>query len=196
MTISTLSAQSRERLTLIQGRIVRMKKLLDDIRQFARAGRFSVDSGPAIGAGALVNEVTMTSYVPPGFCVHADPSLDEAMVFRVPLEQIFHNLIANAIKHHDRPTGEVRVSVSLHGAWFRFSIIDDGPGVPAQYRETVFDMFTTLKPRDEIEGSGMGLALVRRLVRRMGGYCGIEARNGRGTHFWFDWPKSGQPTRE
>ncbi len=97
--------------------------------------------------------------------------------------------------HHDRSTGIVTVSARPNGACYRFSVIDDGPGVPTQYRETVFEMFATLKPRDEVEGSGMGLALVRRLWNEMGGHCGIEASSGRGTHVWFDWPKSGKPTK-
>jgi PAS domain S-box-containing protein len=191
----SLNEQSRQRLILIQSRIERMKKLLNDIRDFAYAGRFSVDSGSGISASLLLSEVTATAHVPPGFTIHADASLDEAVVFRMPIEQILHNLISNAIKHHDRSSGSVTVAVRSDGPWYRFSIIDDGPGVPEQYRETVFEMFATLKPRDEVEGSGMGLALVRRLVERMGGRCGIEVRSGRGTHVWFDWPKSGKPIK-
>jgi PAS domain S-box-containing protein len=191
----SLNEKSRQRVILIRSRIERMKKLLNDIRDFAYAGRFSVDSGPGISASVLLAEVTMTAHVPPGFTICADASLGEAVVFRMPMEQILHNLISNAIKHHDRSTGIVTISVGFNGPWYRFSIIDDGPGVPEQYRETVFEMFATLKPRDEVEGSGMGLALVRRLVERMGGHCGIEARSGRGTHVWFDWPKSGKPIK-
>jgi signal transduction histidine kinase len=70
----------------------------------------------------------------------------------------------------------------------RFSVIDDGPGIPKAYREDIFEMFKTLKPRDEVEGSGMGLALVRKLVLRMGGSCGVVPVSGRGSEFWFDWP--------
>jgi signal transduction histidine kinase len=68
-------------------------------------------------------------------------------------------------------------------------VADDGPGIPEPYRESVFEMFTTLKPRDEVEGSGMGLALVRKVVTGLGGECGIQASAGRGTCLWFDWPK-------
>jgi PAS domain S-box-containing protein len=188
----TISAESRARLVLIQGRIERMKRLLNDIRDYARAGELAEPSETPPTAAVLVAEVAATSYVPAGFSVRCDPSLDGVHVNRVPLEQVLHNLINNAIKHHDRETGIVTVSVESGGPRLRFSVIDDGPGIPQAYREAVFEMFKTLKPRDEVEGSGMGLALVRKIVGRLGGKCGIEELVGRGVEVWFDWPRSGQ----
>jgi PAS domain S-box-containing protein len=187
-----ISAESRARLVLIQGRIERMKRLLNDIRDYARAGELAEQSGTPLTAAVLVAEVAATSYLPAGFSVRCDPSLDEVDVNRVPLGQVLHNLINNAIKHHDRESGIVTVSVELGGPRLRFSVIDDGPGIPQVYREAVFEMFKTLKPRDEVEGSGMGLALVRKIVGRLGGKCGIEELVGRGVEVWFDWPRSGQ----
>ncbi len=192
---TTLNPESRERLQIIAGRIQRMKRLLDDIRDYARAGRSTEVAGESLSAAALVADVAATSNVPMGFRIQPDSSLDAVQVSRVPLEQVFHNLISNAIKHHDRQIGIVTVAVHARNSWLRFSVIDDGPGIPVEYREVVFEMFRTLKPRDEVEGSGMGLALVRKIVEGMGGNCGVETAPGRGAHFWFDWPKSGQPVR-
>jgi signal transduction histidine kinase len=126
---------------------------------------------------------------PKAFAIHGDPSLAAVTVHRFPLEQLLNNLIGNAIKHHDRATGIVKVSVESIGAKLRFFIEDDGPGIPVEYRDTIFEMFKTLRPRDEIEGSGMGLALVRKIVNRMGGECGVEPAGTRGAIFWFDWPR-------
>ncbi|MGA2342854.1 MAG: PAS domain S-box protein [Steroidobacteraceae bacterium] len=186
---ASLSAASRERLGLIRGRIERMKRLLDDIRDYARAGRYSEPMGEALTAAALAAEVASTSYSRPGFSIECDPSLESVMVSRIPLEQVLHNLIGNAIKHHDRASGTVTVSVREGVAYHRFFIADDGPGIPTAYRETVFEMFKTLQPRDAVEGSGMGLALVKKIVGRMGGECGIEAAGARGAVLWFDWPR-------
>ena len=192
----SLSPQTRERLVLIQSRIARMKRLLNDIRDYARTGRYAEPSGTAVTAAALLADITATAHVPPGFSILCDSSLDAVQVYRVPLEQILHNLINNAIKHHDRDTGVVKVSVASCGPRLRFSVADDGPGIPAEYRDIIFDMFRTLKPRDETEGSGMGLALVRKIVGRMGGACGVDPIGDRGANFWFDWPTSGQPAEE
>lgn len=183
-----LSAESRARLTLISGRIERMKKLLSDIRDYARAGQFSALTGERSTASALVAEVAATVDARAGISIRSDPSLEGVQVSRVPLEQVLHNLIGNAIKHHDRETGVVTVSVERRGQRLRFFVIDDGPGVPEEFRALIFEMFKTLKPRDEVEGSGMGLAIVRKIVGRMGGNCGIESADGCGARFWFDWP--------
>jgi signal transduction histidine kinase len=148
-------------------------------------------SGTPLTAAALVADVAGMAHVADGFSIRCDASLESVQVTRVPLEQVLHNLITNAIKHHDRTTGIVTVSVESSGPRLRFSVTDDGPGIPDEYREAIFEMFKTLKPRDEVEGSGMGLALVRKIVSRMGGNCGMEAARGRGASFWFDWPRSG-----
>jgi signal transduction histidine kinase len=109
-----------------------------------------------------------------------------------PFRQVLQNLIANAVKHHDRDRGTIRISADTDGAFVRFSIEDDGPGIPDRYRERIFKMFEKLAPKDEVEGSGIGLALVKKLVERKGGRIDIAAagQGGRGAVFSFDWPKS------
>jgi signal transduction histidine kinase len=72
---------------------------------------------------------------------------------------------------------------------FRSRVKDDGPGVPPQYHEQVFKTFQTLKPRDQVEGSGMGLAMVRKHVDVVGGELRLESAVGRGSTFSFTWPK-------
>ena len=183
---ATLSEKTQARLRVIQGRIERMKKLLSDIRDYARCGEYML--GEPITAMQLLNDAIDGLNVPQGFSVRGDAELDKWQTQRVPLGQILHNLIDNAIKHHDRDHGTIVVSVDRNGPLLRFAVTDDGPGIPPEYREEIFGMFKTLKPKDQVEGSGMGLALVRKIVTRMGGACGVEAANGRGATFWFDWP--------
>jgi PAS domain S-box-containing protein len=187
-----LASESRERLALIVGRIERMKQLLIDIRDYARTDGNAAPSGAPVSAATLLANVAATAHVPPGFLIRGDPSLEAVHVQRVPLEQVLLNLVSNAIKHHDRHAGTVMVSVQHTARWLRFSVIDDGPGIPEEYRESVFEMFKTLKPRDEVEGSGMGLALVRKIVGSMGGRCGVDPAGSRGSRFWFEWPPIGR----
>jgi len=184
----SVDAKTKERLQLIQGRAQRMTQLLDDVMIYARAGK-TTESAAVMSAAALTAEIAVTLQVPDGYRILTDRSLEQVSVQRAPLEQVIHNLIGNAIKHHDRNRGSVRIWAVDMGERHRFFIADDGPGIPEQYREAVFEMFTTLKPRDEVEGSGMGLALVRKVVTGLGGECGIQASAGRGTCLWFDWPK-------
>ncbi len=106
----------------------------------------------------------------------------------MPLQQVLYNLINNAIKHHDREEGEIEVDVARTEDGVRFSVRDDGPGIPAEFHERIFEMFHTLKPRDQVEGSGMGLAVVKKTVERFGGVITVASEGGRGTEFSFTWP--------
>lgn len=108
---------------------------------------------------------------------------------RVELSQVFSNLIGNAIKHHHRPDGTIRVAWNNDGQAFRFAVSDDGPGIALQYYEKIFVIFQTLAPRDKVEGSGLGLALVKKIVERQGGRIWVESVVGQGTQFFFTWPK-------
>ena len=79
---------------------------------------------------------------------------------------------------------------------FRFSVKDDGPGIAAEYHEKIFKMFQTLKPRDQVEGSGMGLAMVRKHVDMAGGEIKLESAVGKGSTFSFTWPKDNGSTNK
>jgi signal transduction histidine kinase len=87
----------------------------------------------------------------------------------------------------------VRLGLEDEGAMVAFSVEDDGPGVPAQYHDKVFEMFRTLKPRDQVEGSGMGLAMVRKNVEIFGGTVTLHSSQGCGAKFQFTWPKTQPP---
>jgi signal transduction histidine kinase len=88
------------------------------------------------------------------------------------------------------------VTVEDGGPYYAFAVKDDGPGIPAQFHEQIFKMFQTLRPRDQVEGSGMGLAMVRKNVEVFGGVVHLESTEGQGSIFRFTWPKQQQLRRE
>jgi len=184
-----LGEETTQRLTLIQSRALRMQNMLNDILAYARAGEGYLEGASPIPLDQILREVVLALSPPAGFVIRMEPRNHSILAFAMPLAQVLQNCIGNAIKHHDCAAGRVDVEVADSGDHWTFSVTDDGPGIPEDYRETVFDMFSTLKSRDQVEGSGMGLALVRKIVRRLGGACGIAPRAGRGTCVWFDWPK-------
>jgi signal transduction histidine kinase len=100
------------------------------------------------------------------------------------------NLIGNAIKHHHRkPEGRIVVSAEDAGAWWRFRVSDDGPGIAPRFHEKIFVIFQTLEARDKVEGTGIGLALVKKIVESFGGTITVDSDVGRGATFEFTWPK-------
>ena len=118
-------------------------------------------------------------------------SLPDLTTYRAPLEQVFRNLIGNAVKHHHNGSGRIEVLAgSSNGKLEEFIVRDDGPGIDPKYHEQVFEMFHTLKPRDQVEGSGMGLALVKKIVENRGGTVKLESALGQGTTIRFTWPRS------
>jgi len=185
-----LPEASRKHLEKLQQRVKRMERLLDDIQEFSRAGRVSYVP-EKIDLEALIAEVIQTVSPPAAFEVRIEGALPTIVSSRTPLEQIFMNLIGNAVKHHDRENGRVVISARETALFVEFKVADDGPGIPEEHRDRAFQMFETLRPRDQVEGSGIGLAVVKKLIQSVGGRIWIAPDTGRGTAFHFTWPKKG-----
>jgi signal transduction histidine kinase len=104
------------------------------------------------------------------------------------LRLILENLIGNAIIHHDRTEGRVTVAAKLAGGAVEIRVSDDGPGIAPQFHDRIFTVFQTLAGRDELESSGVGLAIVKKLVESHGGRVWVEsAPRERGASFIFTW---------
>jgi signal transduction histidine kinase len=116
------------------------------------------------------------------------PALPTLITERVPLEIVLRNLIGNAIKHHHRPAGHIQVAVVEEERMLTFAVTDDGPGIDPEYHQRIFEMFQTLRPRDQVEGSGMGLTVVKKIVENYGGAITVESQLGQGTTLRFTWP--------
>ncbi len=186
----SLTGDTRTNMELLKSRVRRLESLLDDLLAYSRAGR-AADASDLVDTGALVQELAVLVSPPEGFTITAEPSLPTLQAPRAPLTQVLQNLIGNAIKHHDHPSdGHVWVeAASITAEAVEFVVTDDGPGIPARFHDRVFGMFQTLRPRDEVEGSGMGLAIVKKLVERQGGKIWLtEGRDGRGLSVHFAWP--------
>ena len=123
------------------------------------------------------------------FSVSVDPKLAQVELPRMPLQQILLNLISNAIKHHHRDSGHIQVTVKDQGEYYAFAVTDDGPGIAERFHAQIFNAFQTLKPRDQVEGSGMGLAFVRKYVETYGGTVTLQSKEGEGSTFGFTFPK-------
>jgi PAS domain S-box-containing protein len=179
----------QENLGLLGKRTQRLNRLLDDLLAYSRAGR-KVGAHRVVDAHALVLDVVQLLNPRPTMSISIEGKLPTFKTYPTPLEQVFRNLIGNAVKHHPGPEGRIVVSCQEEGDRYIFAVADDGEGIPAQYADRVFEMFQTLKPRDQVEGSGMGLAIVNRIVQWQAGRVWFEpAPSGRGTVFKFQWKK-------
>lgn len=183
-----LPPPSQEHLTKLRSRSVRMERLLDDLLTYSRIGRR--DGGvETVSVSALVQDTVELLNPPPGFKVTIITELPTIRTHRAALELVFRNLIGNAIKHHHQPAqGEVQIGAQEKDEFVEFWVSDNGPGIDPHYHERIFGLFQTLQPRDQVEGSGMGLAIVKKTVEYRGGSVQINSSPGIGAIFYFTWP--------
>jgi len=182
-------------LRLLKQRSGRLHRLLDDLLAYSRAGRQG-GRVTRFDSGELVRDIVSLLAPPPGMTVRMAPGLPVLSGWRAALEQVLRNLVNNAIKHHPTGQGCIKISAQLHDGEALFAVEDDGTGIPAEYAGKVFQMFQTLRPRDEVEGSGMGLAVVKRIVEGQGGRIWFHpGPGGQGTVFKFTWKQlAGAPS--
>ena len=184
-----LSPTSIQHLDKLNSRIKRMERLLDDLLAYSRVGR-THQPPERVDIRLLVQETVDLLSFPPGFQVVLPQTMPVLFTERVPLTTVFRNLIQNAYKHHDHPErGCVTITADDLGDAIQFSVADDGPGIAPVFHEQVFDLFRTLKPRDEVEGSGMGLSVVKKTVESRGGSIHLTSAPGAGATFTFTWPE-------
>jgi signal transduction histidine kinase len=164
--------------------------------EYARIGRATDDRYSEVIAGDVLVDNVLALLVPKDFTLTVSPLFAAIQLHRMPLQQILMNLIGNAIKHHHKKAGCIAVNVEDNSEYYDFAVQDDGPGIPAQFHDRIFNMFQTLKPRDQVEGSGMGLALVRKNIEVFGGVLQVESAEGQGSTFRFSWPKHQQLRRD
>lgn len=171
-----IPADCAEKFDLIASRTQRMEKLLDDIAAYSDAHMQAMDnSSEIISVAEIVQGVLKWLSPPPGLNITLSPLLAGARVRSMPLTLVFVHLIDNAIRHNDKAEKRINIDMEDHDASYVFSVADDGPGIAPEYHEKVFGLFQTLKPRDISEGSGMGLALTRKILLQAGQKIWIES---------------------
>lgn len=182
-----LNEDTKDHLRLMRSRIKRMETLLDDLLAYSKVSLTTEKTEP-VDTFALVKDVFDLIATNKAIQLHVMDGLPTLMTRKVPLELIFRNLINNAIKHHDKQSGTIKVSARSLAGETEFSIEDDGPGIPQEHQQRVFAMFQTLRPRDDVEGSGIGLSLVKKTVESQGGKISLESDGKTGCIFRFTWP--------
>lgn len=185
----TLTDESRQHMTLLRAQVRRMTDLLESLLRYSRVGG-TEERIEDVDTAGLVREVTELLSPPNDIRVVVEGELPILKTARAPLFQVFHNLIDNAIKHHDREDGLITISsIPGDGGFHTIVVSDDGPGIPSMFRERVFQMFQRLRSSEDVQGSGMGLALVKKIVNLHGGTIDLDAHDGRGATFRFTWPR-------
>ncbi|RKH16114.1 hypothetical protein D7Y13_18955 [Corallococcus praedator] len=181
-----LGEESRRQMELLRGRVHRMEAMLDGLLEFSRAGRAS-HAPETVDVGVLIH--TVMARLPDGDTARLEVGTEMPTLFteRLPLQQVFLNLLSNALRHARGEGLRVRVEAREAQGFQHFSVTDNGPGIAPAYHEKIFAPFQTLVARDKVEGSGMGLCVVKKLVESRGGRVWVESSEG--ATFHFTWPR-------
>ncbi|GLS27015.1 response regulator [Marinibactrum halimedae] len=182
---SLLPEESQKHFELIKNRAQRMDKLLSDLLAYSRLSKLNANP-KQISLKSFVNDLLLLIDNSDNFIIKTT----ETSLFlpEVPLRMVLQNLISNAIKHHPNTTGKIDITCKKSDHDYYIDVTDDGAGIDPQYHTQIFELFQTLKSRDEKEGSGMGLSFVKKMLDNFGGNITLTSSIGAGSTFHIHWP--------
>jgi signal transduction histidine kinase len=185
---SEMTVEMKKNLALIKGRTERLENMINGLLEYARIGRTRKDI-ERIDIRTLLDE-QIDILVPANFSVDISGTMPEIHAVRVQVEQVFSNLISNAIKYNNKPDGKIEIRGSEGDEYFIFEVEDNGQGIQEQYFEKIFVIFQTLRERDAFESTGVGLAIVKKIMEDIKGSVSVKSEYGKGTTFTVKWPKN------
>ena len=183
-----LGDDGRELLGLLRSRVQRMHDLIEGVLQYSRLGRIKEDYVKLDVNKVVADAVDLIS-PPSNIKIDIKKKLPQVRFEKTRLNQVFQNLIGNAVKFMDKPQGLVQIDcLNKNGEW-QFSISDNGPGIEEKYFDKIFQIFQSLSPRDDYESTGIGLTLVKKIIEIYGGRIWVQSTVGSGSTFYFTFPK-------
>jgi PAS domain S-box-containing protein len=191
----TLPPASAKNFDIIKGRVVRMEALINGILDYSKAGK-NKGKYVSFDTRTLLKE-TYDLIGPPDNCkIEVSHNLPILHTDKIKLQQIFMNLVNNAIKYSDKSEIKIQVSAEEEKNFWHFRVTDNGPGIEKQFHDKIFVIFQTLNARDEVESTGVGLAIVKKIIEDQGGQIWVESEKGQGSTFHFTWAKANNKSSE
>ncbi|WP_346750207.1 PAS domain-containing protein [Splendidivirga corallicola] len=186
-----LDENGQKQFELLIGRVKKMEQLIDGILQYSRAGQ-SNEERESVNLDELLLDVIDLISPPEHIKVEIKGSLPRISAERTRLQQVFQNLISNAIKYNDKEEGRVWISCENVNNFWQFGISDNGPGIEESHFDKIFQIFQTLQSQSTYESTGIGLTIVKKTVELYGGKIWLESEIGKGTTFYFTIPIQNQ----
>lgn len=185
----------RQNFNIIKGRVVRMEALINGILDYSKAGK-SMGQHVSFDTKTLLKETFDLVGAPSNCKLKIANQMPILHTDKTKLQQTFLNLINNAIKYNDKDEISILISAFEEKDFWHFTVTDNGPGIEKQYHDKIFVIFQTLNARDQVESTGVGLAIVKKIIEEQGGQIWVESEKGKGAVFHFTWSKSNQKNTE
>ncbi len=187
---SLLDADGRQFLGFLNEGGRRLATLINDLLAYTRAGMMEVQEVPVDASVVLQHSLSgLAEAIRESGAEVTYDELPEVYIGDAHLQQIFQNLIGNALKYRDQEPPRIHISASRRGADWCFSVQDNGIGIDPRYKEKIFGVFKRLHHDRKYSGTGIGLAICQRVVERYGGRIWVESEPGKGSTFFFTVPR-------
>lgn len=184
--IDSMDEESIQHMDRLQDRVARLRAMIDGVLEFSRVGR-TREEAETVDVGKMIDQIVDLLDGTDGVRVEY-AELPNLQTEYAPLQQVLLNLISNGVRYAEGPSPTVRIEARRQGDFWEFQVSDTGPGIPRTMRERIWHLFQTLEPSSATQGTGIGLAIVKRQVERMGGEVWVESAEGSGSTFHFTWP--------
>ncbi|HYG39784.1 MAG TPA: PAS domain S-box protein [Cytophagales bacterium] len=185
-----ITEESRKNLNLLKERVQKMQALIVGILEYSKISRLA-PAYEEVDLQVLIPEITQLLGIPESFEIKIESELPVIMNSQTAIQQIFSNLIGNAVKYHNKKEGNIIIGFKETEDDYEFFVADDGPGIPLPYQEMVFGMFKTLGSKEKVESTGIGLAIVKKVIEEQGGRVWVDPDYPSGAKFIFTLPKQG-----
>lgn len=180
----SLPAEVKEFFSEIKRRNVKMSELIDGVLSYSRAGQVNTEKNK-VNLEELIHEVKDSLHVPVGFTVKYISDNFEFLASKTQLFQVLNNLIGNGIKYHDKHAGNIEISAIKTIDEIEITVKDDGPGIEDKFHSKIFEMFGTANKKSRTDSTGIGLAIVKKIITQNGGKITINSAPNQGTTFIF-----------
>ena len=184
---SEVSPQMRKYLNIIPERIKRMEDLIHGLLDYARISR-ERPLKETVDVNVLVKDIT-DLIAPKDFKIEVK-DLPVLTTEKIRLEQVFSNLISNAVKYAGRNKGQIQISARELKDFYEFSVSDNGIGIDPQFHGKIFEIFQTLREKHAKESTGIGLSIVKKIIDDQHCTIKVSSQLGKGSVFTFTWPKN------
>jgi len=187
-----LDDDGKQWIGFVRSSAQRMRSLIKDLLAFSRIGRQELPTEEVDTALVCRRAIEnlQASIEEAGAEITCRP-LPQVLADETPLGQLLQNLIGNGIKYRSDRAPEIEIGAESEGDFWRFDVRDNGIGIRQEWHERIFGMFQRLHRKEEYSGTGIGLAICKKIVERVGGRIWLESTPGRGSTFFFTWPKHG-----
>lgn len=183
-----ISEETRNNMKLLRGRVSRLEALINGLLEYARVGRLEVGL-ERTDVESMIRDMIDLLNPPSRFSFEIQPGMPTFNTQKLMLQQVFINLISNAIKYNDKLHGVIRIGAEDAGKFYKFSVEDNGIGIDPAFHDKVFVIFQTLNARDKVESTGVGLSIIKKSIEDVGGSISLDSEIGKGSKFTFLWPK-------